>query len=642
MAKTEDYDLIGSYNNQRILPMDAERTINMFEYIDPLCKKPKMLVPTSGLDSTNVSFGALTGVGFRASFFFNDVTYHVIGDEVWQVKQVGSSLVPSHLNPDLPLTTSTGYVGVDANTFQIIFVDGVHGYIYDTTLLQFLQITDFSFPTTPIDVCNLDGYFVVANGGTNQFQLSSFNQGMNWGPSANLFKTDFVTNNTYFKIGASTISGPAGTQNYATGTPVTFVKGTGTLPTTFPSNIADPANQGVTYYAIQVVSGGVIDPLNIQIATSLANAEAGIALTISADSVDPVTIVSNAQLQLGTITAHPGNIVACRTLHRRLFLFSSFFTEVWENAGAGTTLPFRRNNSLLMEFGTPAIGSISVSFDMMNFLSQTRDGLGPVMQVNGAQPIPVSNKALDFQLAQYAANGQISDCRAFFMRENGILFYRMNFTLANHTFVYNSTQSDPSQEATRLWHEEQLLDGSRHPSQTHVYYNGVNYVGHFSKPILYEMDSDVFTNDGEHIERMRIGKPFFPPGAQRIRADRFQLDLLQGSTQSLIFDEVDILTENSLPILAENGDELITSQTFPINQDIHPVVFLSISKDGGQTYGNELTAPMGLSGERTFRTLWRKIGTTKRGQAFVPRIKFFHDIPFFVLGASWTYEVLPE
>ncbi len=73
-----------------------------------------------------------------------------------------------------------------------------------------------------------------------------------------------------------------------------------------------------------------------------------------------------------------------------------------------------------------------------------------------------------------------------------------------------------------------------------------------------------------------------------------------------------------------------------------PTVFLSISKDGGQTYGNELHGEMGKIGERTYLTVWRKLGTTPRGQGFVPKIQFFNTIPFVLLGAAWDFEVLPE
>jgi len=51
---------------------------------------------------------------------------------------------------------------------------------------------------------------------------------------------------------------------------------------------------------------------------------------------------------------------------------------------------------------------------------------------------------------------------------------------------------------------------------------------------------------------------------------------------------------------------------------------------------------MGQIGQRTFRTLLRKLGTTKRGQAFVTKYEFYDQIPIIILGASWCMELLPE
>lgn len=703
-STTEDYDLVGSYNNQRFSPMDSERSVNLFQYNDVKSKKPKMLLPTSGLNNTGISFGA-TNNGFRASFLFKNNTYHVIGDSVWLVEKIGNALVPALLNVSLPFTTSTGYVGIDANTFQILFVDGVHGYIYDVNVGTFSQITDTSFPAQPIDCCYLDGFFVVANGNTNTFQLSQFNQGMVWGPATNTFSasatTDLLTlaNTANYATGVSvifkeptdidTFTGAAATNlltiadgvtNYGVGVPVRVsTSGGGTLP--------DPLAEGTTYYCIAdgpttiklatsyanaisntpidlisdstqtcSIQGQLADPLNtsttyyvinesattLKVATSFANAQAGTAIDLLSNGGPNEIIQSTGQLQQASITTHPGTIVACRTLHEKLFLFSQFYTEIWENQGTGTNLPFRRNNSLLIEYGTVAPGSIATGFDAMFFLSQSRDGQGPVMAVVGTQAQPVSTNALDAQLAKYAAEGKITDCRSFLLKENGLIFYRMNFTLASHTFVYNATQSDASQDATRLWHEEEMLDGTRHVSQTHVFYQGLNLVGNYQSPILYIVDPNLPENDGEDIRRMRIGRPFCPPGYQRIRVDRFQIDLLQGQNRNLTFDNLPLLTENNDDILAENGSEIVTDQTLPIYRDVSPRVFLSISKDGGQTYGNLITAPMGKVGQRTYRTLWRKLGTTVRGQAFVPKIEFFNPLSFVLLGASWSYEVLPE
>lgn len=490
MINEVDYDFIGSYNNQRISEIDAERTVNLFEYLDEKGKKPKSLISTSGILNSGITFSGATG-GSRATFVFQNNTYQVFGSKVYLIN---SSLVSSLLGT---IGTTTGYVGVDANTFQVIFVDGLNGWIWDTVALTFTMITDTNFPTNPIDVTYLDGFFVVAAGNTNTFVLSQLNSGANYTP-----------------------------------------------------------------------------------------------------------------LQQGALTSHPGTIVACRTLHRNLFLFSQNYTEIWENNGTGSNLPFRRNNSLLIEVGTPALGSIAVGFDKMFFLSQDRDGLGSVMMVSGTQAMPISNRALDFALSQYASTSGVgvADARGVPIKENGIIFYRLNFTNANHTYVFNLSMSEPGDPR---WHEEEVLNGDRHPAQTHAYFNGINYYGDYIKPILYKVDSSFVTNNGEPIRRMRIGKAFVPPGYQRTRVDRWHLDLVQG--------QVDNIPGN-----------------------VAPLVFLSISKDGGQTYGNRIKRPMGQIGQRTFRTVWRKLGMTPRGQAFVPKIEFFNEIPFNVLGAGWAYEVQPE
>jgi hypothetical protein len=675
----KDFDFVGSYNNQRVTAIDAERTINMFEFIDESGKKPRSLLRTSGLVNLGFDFGTVGG--FRAQFVFQNFEYNVVGNTLY--RRSPSNVI---VNLGTFVNTSSGYVAVTANSYQILFVDGINGYIWDTIANTFSQITDSSFPSKPIDATYLDGFFVVANGDTNHFQLSSFNQGMVWGPASNNYSADVATNS--LTILASTLGGISGTANYQTGVPfvlsqpkisdsfvadatndwitisstTNYITGgaikfssTGTLPTTTPpinttdtffsivvsatqlriattyanamanvyvdittagtppNNVINqppaPLNTGDTYYAIYV------DATHIKVANSLANAQQGTAITLTSKGGSNNIILSLGQLQQGSITSHPGNIVACRTLHRRLFLFSEYFTEVWENAGIGTNLPFRRNNGLLIEYGTPAVGSISLGFDMLFFLSQDRGGLGSIQQISGTQPVAVSNSALDYQLSQYNSAQKISDGRGFLLKENGVIFYRLNFTAANHTFVYNVSMSNPQSDKGKLWHEEEILDGSRHLAQTHSYFAGNNYVGHYAKPILYRVDNNVYTNDGEAIRRVRISKCVTPPGYQRIRLDRFHLDILQGSTS-----------------------------LYPINfaNPMEPYVYLSLSKDGGQTYGYIIKAPIGRIGDRTFRTIWRKLGTTKRGQGFVLKIEYYDNTDFIILGAGIDMDVLPQ
>lgn len=621
----QDFELVGSFNNQRFPNIDAERTINLFEYIDPKGKKPRSLISTSGLQNTGLVFGTTTG-GFRAEFVLNGFEYFVIGSDVWR-RDINNVL--TKLNSS-PLTTSTGYVGVDANNNatapQILFVDGQVGFVWDTgnnTFTPNLRAVDPNFPISPIDVCFIDGFLLVANGGTNQFQLSGFNDVYSWGLVSNTFTansvTDELTVTTQYVLG----------QQFEVST-------TGTLPAPLVIN--------TTYFAIP------IDATHIRVATTYLNALSNTFIDLTTNGTPTNTITNDTngipgQLQEGTINSHPGNIVGCRTLHRRVFLFSFFYTEVWENAGAGTNLPLRRNNALLMEYGTVSASNIAASFDLLIFLSQDRGGQGAVMEVIGTGSIPVSNRALDFQIAQYASAGQVVDARGIFVKENGIIFYRLNFTAANHTYVYNVTLSDPQTEEGKIWHEEQVLNGDRHPAQTHGYFNGNNFYGHFSLPILYQVDNSFVTNDGETIPRIRISRAYVPSTYNRTRVDRYMVDIVQGLTNitnttqllTLLTESgIDIDTESGLSIFLELGGGI------PIVDPADSIIYLSVSKDGGVTFNYRQASTVGGTGKRTHRTVWRKLGVIPRGQAFVVKTEFFAHVPFIVLGAAWSFEVMPE
>lgn len=679
----KDYDIVGSYDNQRVSSICSARTVNMFEYIDTEGKRPKSLLPTAGLVNVPINLGAASG-GCRQSFVFQDAIYQVFGASVFRTIGPTGNLSSTLIGT---LTTSTGFVRIDANTFQVIFVDGDAGYIWDTNASTFEKITDTGFPANPIDVCYLDGFFLVIHGGTNEFQLSYFNQGMVWSGDRFDFtadpNTDILTLNT-------------SNANFATGVPITFSTN-GTLPA--PLEPGPPK----TYYAIRMGSA-TQNPGTIKVATTYENAIHGTSIDITTAGTGIQSVHMVGQIQLGKITSHPGTLVGCRTLHRRIFLFSQNYTEVWENAGIGTNLPFRRNNSSLMEVGSASIGSIVVGFDKLFFLSQDKDGLAGVMEVQGTESRLISNRALDYQLAQYAADPDkgVNDAVGILIKENGIIFYRLNFTKANHTFVFNVSMSSPD---ALKWHEEEILNGDRHPAQTHAYFLGVNYYGDYKNPIFYRVDDKVSTNAGEVIRRMRIGRQMSPEGYNRMRIDRFQLDVLQGQQQLVrVLSTFTVDVASNLMTMDTNAEfwqtgeavkvtgtgslpsPLVSNFTYyvirvgtslpakvrlasteadamagiaivlstagtPINvlemvsrfvADVQPVIFLAISRDGGQTYGNYAKATMGKIGNRTHRSVWRKLGTTPRGQGFTPKIEFFNEIPFIILGAAWDFDVLPE
>lgn len=623
----DSFPIVGSFEKARTSTLSSQRTVNWYEYRDPEGKKPEALFPTSGLVNTNLVFETTTK-GSRGTFVFKDYIYQVFGNTIYRLNGENyDSLTVEILQA---INTTSGYVGITANTTQVIFVDGLNGWIYDTTTDLMTQIIDAAFPIRPIDVTYLDGFFVVISGETNQFYLSTYEQGLIWGvgftapggsPPTKTFTADPAAGADWLIMTT--------TENFQTGVPFTVSNSGGALPT--------PLVAGTTYYSIRV------DSTHIRVATSNANAAIGNYIDLTSAGTGTQSIENEGQLQEAQITSSPGTLVACRTLHRQLFLFSQNFTEVWTNAGAGTNLPFRRNNSLLMEYGCAAIGSIAVGFDRMFFLSQTAGGLGPVMRVAGSEALPISDPDLDYQLAQIAyqeVDGilKTADAAAFLVQENGIIFYRLNFTMANHTYVYNESFSSPQQ---RLWHEEEVLNGDRHPGETHAYYKGKNYFVDYQSTLFYLVDGNESTNAGEAIKRMRISKTIAPPGYQRMRIDRFHLDVMQGTVGTQYSDPVYLNTEDSKKIITESGNFLITDDSVLIPGPT-PEIFLSISKDGGQSFGYIYQSSMGAIGERTWRTVWRKLGTIPRGQGFTVKIEFYNNTPLYILGAAWAMAVLPE
>ena len=144
---------------------------------------------------------------------------------------------------------------------------------------------------------------------------------------------------------------------------------------------------------------------------------------------------------------------------------------------------------------------------------------------------------------------------------------------------------------------------------------------------------------------MRITAPIGPGGYQRTRVDRFQLDLLQGDVAQLqpgIELDVNILTEDNQILETESGDSLILEKGIISHNHDEVFVFISISKDGGQTFGYRHRIRMGAPGQRAFRSLLRKLGIIPRGQYFVAKIEFFNAVPFVILGAAWAIEVLKD
>lgn len=342
-------------------------------------------------------------------------------------------------------------------------------------------------------------------------------------------------------------------------------------------------------------------------------------------------------LDSAQIQAYPGLNVGVGVVNRRLYFFKTDSTEVWYNSG-NADFPFRRDNNLLFNFGCLAASSIVSDFGFLFWLAKDRNGVGSVMMTTGQEPIKISEESIDNLIASFTAP---SDVISYIYKDLGHIFLVMTWNTDDTTLVYDSTM--------KVWHQMQMhrtivniaVPNSgkvRHLSNCHAYFNNTHYIGSYKNPILYEFSRDFATNAGEQIRRIRVCPHFFDENYRMMQLTSLQIDMQMGIGISGTSEDISYwMTSDRDFIVDDQGNNLIWSnpmQTVGAN----PKVYLRISRDGGNTYGNYHAASVGRIGNRRARAIFRRLGLCRD---LVAEFTFSDPVlPVAMLGASIKYEVL--
>lgn len=162
--------LVGPSYQQRSLPFDAQRTINLFPVFDEQGKEVAALYGTPGLEYfTAAGNGPIRG-GFVST---NGRVFFVSGNMLYEVDSAGVATSRGTLN------TSTGSVTIDENSTQLFVCDQEDGYILTYSSNAFAQVTDTDFPSAG-GVTFIDGYFIVTEKNTGKFFISALGDGFTW------------------------------------------------------------------------------------------------------------------------------------------------------------------------------------------------------------------------------------------------------------------------------------------------------------------------------------------------------------------------------------------------------------------------------------------------------------------------------
>lgn len=165
--------IVGGSYQMDALSFDVQRTINFYPLISEIgtSKEVTALRGTAGLlERYDVGTGSIRGMISSAS----NRAFALSGNTLYELYEDGTSTSRGTIN------TFSGFVSfAENNAGQVMFVDGVDGWIFNLSTNTLTKITDADFPTCSY-VTFQDQYFIVAATGTSNFYISAINDGTSW------------------------------------------------------------------------------------------------------------------------------------------------------------------------------------------------------------------------------------------------------------------------------------------------------------------------------------------------------------------------------------------------------------------------------------------------------------------------------
>lgn len=163
--------LVGQTYQQRSLPFDAQRTINLWPVFDQTGKEVSALYGTPGLSLFATNGAAANRQAFTS---FNGRCFFIAGATLYEVLSNGGQLTRG------TLLTSFGNVSIAENATQLAICDGTSLYMFTYATNTLAKVTDADLPASVGFVTVLGNYFVVTENGTGRFYISALGDGTSW------------------------------------------------------------------------------------------------------------------------------------------------------------------------------------------------------------------------------------------------------------------------------------------------------------------------------------------------------------------------------------------------------------------------------------------------------------------------------
>lgn len=273
-------------------------------------------------------------------------------------------------------------------------------------------------------------------------------------------------------------------------------------------------------------------------------------------------------LDFATAESQPDGIVRVFSDNGEVLLFGETTTEPWGNVG-GQDFPFQPIKGSIIEFGLAARWSLTKYNSGIAALMKNKNGQVQVMFIRGYTPQPISTQEMDSIINGYSS---VSDATAYAYMLGGHPMYQINFPTPGESWLYDAS--------TGMWSRLQYgLNGGRHRGEMALDYLNKTIIADYENGDIFNIDPDVYTDNGVAIASEITGKHFF------------------NENRRVIVDELFIDMETGVGLASGQGSD--------------PQAMLTVSRDGGRTFGNELWTTIGAVGAYTARVVWRRLGLAR-------------------------------
>jgi len=283
-----------------------------------------------------------------------------------------------------------------------------------------------------------------------------------------------------------------------------------------------------------------------------------------------------------------GTIVRGIADHGELVIFGNKKTTFWINSG-GADFPYQPVRGADLEVGLAARWSLAKFDDSLAFLGKNSLGQVQVYRLQGHTPVRISDAEFESIINRYST---VSDATGYAHFHEGHAFYRLNFPAMGKSWEYDA--------ASGLFTERQSgLSGERHRGEMCVDYQNKVRIFDYESGKIYTLSATTYTENGTQ----------YP----------FEI------TSKRVIKDYDPFSLNKLYLDFETGVGLASGQ------GSDPQVMLTVSRDGGRSFSNEMWKTLGAIGKYLTRVEYHQFGTA---DSFVFKLRITDPVKRHMVNAA--------